>query len=251
MSAYDCLNELVNLGAEKEAVKLKQIIDAMEGAGPQQTDTEGKKFSGTGWFVDSATIITCYHVVEGCTNLSVTSVAIPQTRVRLVAKDKVNDLAILRITDSKVYGKALPLAVNAVQAGESVFTIGYPQIQIMGRKPKFTDGRISATTGFQDDPRVIQMSVPVQAGNSGGPLLNKRGEVVAVVASKLAAPQVFQWTGDLPQNVNYAVKVDYLKPLLKTLPETKSNSSTLEPKELPFEDLAKLVEPCVVLVIAE
>lgn len=73
---------------------------------------------------------------------------------------------------------------------------------------------ISATSGIQDDRRTYQISVPVQAGNSGGPLIDSEGRVVGIVASKLNAAKVFEWTGDLPQNVNYAVKSSHLHSLI-------------------------------------
>lgn len=106
------------------------------------------------------------------------------------------------------------MASDTVGLGTEVFTIGFPQPELMGVEPKLSTGVISATSGIQDDTRTYQISVPVQAGNSGGPLIDNEGRVVGIVASKLNAAKVFEWTGDLPQNVNYAVKSTYLARLM-------------------------------------
>ena len=94
------------------------------------------------------------------------------------------------------------------------------------------------------------MSVPVQAGNSGGPLLNKKGEVVGVVQSKLSAITVFAGTGDLPQRVNYAVKSAFVLPLTGSLP-SDSAARLLPAQEAGMEDVVKRVQDSVVMILAE
>jgi S1-C subfamily serine protease len=115
---------------------------------------------------------------------------------------------------------------------------------------KLTDGLISALSGIGGDVRTYQLSVPVQGGNSGGPVLNMQGEVVAVVVAKLDAAKMFQWTGDLPENVSYGIKVAYLNPLMESVRPLRS------PSQMPSSsaDLAALtarVRGSVALVIAE
>ena len=106
-------------------------------------------------------------------------------------------------------------------------------------------------SGFQDDPRTYQITVPLQAGNSGGPLLNLNGEVVGIVTSKIDAVRVFRWTGDLPQNVNYAVKISYLKTLIDsaTAQSYPTNELTKEPADI--EKLAKRIQDSIMIVSAE
>jgi len=130
--------------------------------------------------------------------------------------DAINDLVLLKPESSKHLPPALPLANGPAQVGEQVFTVGYPHPNMMGVEPKLTQGIVNARTGLRNDPRVFQISVPLQAGNSGGPLVNMNGAVVGVVEAKLNAAMVFKWTGDLPQNVNYAVKVAYVRVLLSS-----------------------------------
>jgi len=136
-----------------------------------------------------------------------------------------------------------------MKMGASVFTIGYPQASLMGIYPKLALGNITALTGFRDDPRTYQISTALQSGNSGGPLLNLHGEAVSMTTSGLGL-RFTALTGDLPQNVNYAIKVPYLNVLLNavvghdTIPELSSNEGTIE-------DLTERIKDSILLVIAE
>ena len=208
----------------------------------QPTDTaSGKSGTGTGFWVDGDRIATSWHVVKDASSIQVTDAKGDSHDARVLAHDDDNDVAVLQ-----VFGAQWPtcLSVSATEAGlgADVFTVGFPQTEILGVKPKLSTGVISSRFGLRDDPRTYQISVPVQSGNSGGPLLNKQGEVVGVVASKLNAAQVFNWTGDLPQNVNYAVKSKPLQQLIGTV------KSTTFVAGVGAETLAPQVEMSVVLV---
>lgn len=81
---------------------------------------------------------------------------------------------------------------------------------MQGFAPKLSKGEIASISGMQDDPRYFQISAPVQPGNSGGALVDERGNVIGVVAAKLNAATAFSTTEALPENVNYAVKSSFL-----------------------------------------
>ena len=100
-----------------------------------------------------------------------------------------------------------------------MFTIGYPSIQIMGFRPKYTRGEISALTGIKDDPTVFQTSVPIQPGNSGGPLFNEKGEVIGLTTASLSLHAI-ESLGAVPQNVNYAIKSSFVKNVIGTVSES-------------------------------
>ena len=212
---------------------------------PSKTPEEGGIASGTGWFTTTGHIVTCYHVVKGRANISYAFENGIKNKARVVFKDVINDIAILKSVENQKLPKGLPVA-RRTSIGTQVFTLGFPHVDLLGKSPKLTNGIISATTGLQDDPRVLQISVPVQPGNSGGPLLNMRGEVVGIVVGGLNAAKVFSWTGNLPQNVNYAIKSSYIFPLLDEL-----EPSAAPPKEFELSRLAPLVQPSVVHIIAE
>ena len=121
-----------------------------------------------------------------------------------------------------------------------------------GLAPKLTDGRISSVTGYADDPRAYQISVPVQPGNSGGPLVNMRGEVVGVVSAILSGRKMLKAGADVPQSVSYAVKISLARVLLDgvTLPESSASSPPANGKDnLP--ELAEKARASVVLIMTE
>ena len=107
---------------------------------------------------------------------------------------------------------------SQARTGEKIFTIGYPASKIMGEKPKYSEGVINSMTGLKDDPAFFQVSVPVQPGNSGGPLFNERGEVIGITTASLSLLAI-DAMGAIPQNVNYAIKSSFVKNLLSTIPE--------------------------------
>jgi S1-C subfamily serine protease len=132
----------------------------------------------------------------------------------VIASDRGRDLALLRTEGDP--GPVLPFRRAAdVRRGENVVTYGFPLAGLLSSGPTLTTGDVSALAGLQDNPRQIQISAPVQQGNSGGPLLDLRGHVVGVIVSKLNAQRIAQATGDIPQNVNFAVKhteaVDFMR----------------------------------------
>ena len=136
--------------------------------------------------------------------------------------------------------------------GQSAYTIGFPLGDVMGSSPRLSSGLISALFGLRDDPRVLQISNPVQPGNSGGPLLNESGELVGIVVSGLSAKYFYENAGIIPQNMNFAVKGAYLRSLIEMLP---SGHDLLKPalsplKGLPLDRQVEKVTPFVANVIA-
>src|SRR5262249_3152458 len=129
--------------------------------------------------------------------------------------DRDKDLALLRVSVVKGTVTGLNISTNKPSLGNEVFTIGYPMIDLQGSRPKFTDGKISSLAGIADDPERMQISVPVQPGNSGGPLADPNGDVVGVIVARLNDLAVIEAAGSVPQNVNYAVKGETLARFLK------------------------------------
>ena len=113
---------------------------------------------------------------------------------------------------------------------------------------KLTKGAINGISGFMDDLRLYQISVPVQPGNSGGPLLDMDGNVTGVIVAVLDAKATFKITGSLPQNVNYALKSTYAQALLDTLPKI-SEKLPYPYKHQPFDKVVDRIKKSVVMVI--
>jgi serine protease Do len=138
---------------------------------------------------------------------------------------------------------------KAVRLGNTVTTVGFPNIGLQGFAPKFARGEIAALSGAADDARYFQISVPVQPGNSGGALVDERGNVVGVVSAKLSALAALNSSGALPENVNYAVKSSFLLSFLESVPEVSAKLKEPITREQKFDDVVKLAEQAAVLVL--
>ena len=203
--------------------------------------------SGTGFLItDEGYLITNEHVVHEAAQVRVvTSAGIIAAKV--VKVDAANDLALL-----KAEGRfaALPVvASRAMRLGSTVATVGFPNVGLQGFAPKLARGEIAALSGAQDDARYFQISVPVQPGNSGGALVDERGNVVGVVSAKLSARAALAATGALPENVNYAVKSSFLLSFLESVPDVSAKLMEANTKERKFEDMVKSAEQAAVLVL--
>jgi S1-C subfamily serine protease len=203
---------------------------------------------GTAWPVSSGYFVTNYHVVRNSKEIILVRPDGGKTFSKIAVRDVANDIALLRPFDLEQLPPALPLAKGPLSAGATVFTIGYPHPDLLGARSKLTDGTISSVFGLADDPRMYQISVPLHSGNSGGPLLNTKGEVVGVVVGKLGL-KIFQVTGEFLQNVSYAVKIEYVKSLLDSVPKLEKHTIIPATKGS-LEELAKRIKPSVVMVVA-
>lgn len=204
---------------------------------------------GTGWVVDAEYVVTAYHVIEGAKRITVyASDRLPRNAVIAVV-DARNDLAVLRVDFGGWSPKPLAIAKALPILGARVFTIGFPIRDILGVFPKLNAGEIASTAGPKDDPRLLQISVPIHSGNSGGPLFNESGEVVGIVVSKLDALKMLKETGELPENVGYAMKARYVQGLLDDLQRgVKTDIPKLRVAKL--EQTVAQVKDSVVLVVS-
>ena len=169
-----------------------------------------KEWSGTGFALKDGYLITNYHVIDGAGSISIQGVN-GNFNVRynaiVVASDRSNDIALLKISDGRFTGFGnVPYQLRSTLAdvGESVYALGYPMADIMGDEIKFTDGKISSKSGIQGAVNVYQISVPIQPGNSGGPLFDQQGRIVGITTASLNK-EMFN-----SENVNYAVKTGYI-----------------------------------------
>jgi len=173
-------------------------------------------FSGTGFCIHpDGYVLTNQHVIEGAREIMARS---PRQRCRLevVFADPTNDLALLR-TDAPLPGVAAFRDGAQARLGEAVMVVGYPLGGLLGSGPQVTTGNVSSLIGPGDDTRILQFTAPTQSGNSGGPLLDGDGTVVGVVSSKLNVIRIHEMTGDIPQNVNFAIKAALARGFLEAV----------------------------------
>ncbi len=204
---------------------------------------------GSAFVVAPGYIVTNKHVVGDNKNVLFIRQDQSSFEGELVLDDADNDLALFYVAPEQIKLTPLPLVSENTSLGTQVFTIGFPHPAVLGISPKMTMGYISSERGFEDNPRSFQISVPLQSGNSGGPLLDMQGNVVGVTSWKLNADSMFRLTGDIPQNVNYATKVSSLKKLLNTIP-IKWQSQKTQKSRPSLDTLVKVVQKSVFIVLA-
>jgi S1-C subfamily serine protease len=182
---------------------------------------------GTAFFIGEGLLLTNAHVVKGCLWVGIPnqggSRAAKAKReywdnpdnwdaaAQVVARDDDNDLALLSAT---IHPPAVAALRLSVRQGEAIAAYGFPLRGLLASGGNLTTGNITALSGIGDDSRLLQISAPVQPGNSGGPLLDGGGNVVGIVESKLNAIKVAAAVGDVPQNVNFAIKASVVATFL-------------------------------------
>lgn len=195
--------------------------------------------SATGFCISpSGYIVTAQHFTASAREFKVVTKngLVPADLIR---EDPANDMAVPKLRGS------LPVALGirssrAVKLGETVATVGFPNTAVQGQEPKLTDGKISSLAGMRDDPRMFQMSVPVQPGNSGGPLFDLNGNVIGIIAARLESPAA--------QNVNHAVKSSMLLTFLEPIPQITDAPAPVTGESPKFEDTVDRVRQATVLI---
>ena len=174
----------------------------------------GPDASGSGFMIARAGyVVTNKHVVRACRQVQVRVGEATLYPAEVVTVDPDDDLALLKV-DATLPSAVVFRGGPAVRAGEDVVATGYPLSGLLADEVNVTVGTISALAGMRNDKHVLQMTAPVQPGSSGGPLFDASGQLVGVVVTKLNARIVAEETGDIPQNVNFAVKATVLQDFL-------------------------------------
>jgi S1-C subfamily serine protease len=176
---------------------------------------QGKAVSqtGTGIVISSnGHVVTNHHVIDGCGEITGNLSGEARIKLRLVSSDETNDLALLQAPTP--FKETAVIRENAVQTGDGVIAIGYPFHGLLTSDFTVTTGIVSSLSGIFNDTRHLQISAAVQPGNSGGPLLDFTGALVGVVAAKLNALKVARATGNIPENINFAIKTGALRDFL-------------------------------------
>lgn len=171
-----------------------------EADSPRPKVTGTLKSSGTGFYIAPTTLLTASHVIEGCRAVAMAD----GTPLEILAADTSLDVAAL--TGAPDAGAWLKLsALEVPKLGEAVTALGYPYYTSLDQGLTVTSGNVSALRGADGSSNRVMITAPVQPGNSGGPLLNKKGAVIGIVVSRMDDLAVLEETGSLPQNMNFAV----------------------------------------------
>ncbi|MFD1467815.1 trypsin-like peptidase domain-containing protein [Hymenobacter caeli] len=226
---YEVLRLKINQlqSTQRDLTRQLRSVDGKNGA--TATPTNSGKFSGTGFALTAdGYLVTSYHVIQGADSLLIEGHDQQRYHAETVYADRAHDLAILRIKDKGFDGFGrLPYTFKAGQAelGERVFTLGYPRDDVV-----YGEGALSARSGFGGDTAFYQVSIPVNPGNSGGPLLDERGNLIGVVSGRQSDAQ----------SAAFATKSSLLLRLVDSL----AKKQPIEPYRLPrYNHLAGTPRP--------
>ena len=194
--------------------------------------------TGSGFFVNNqGQVVTNKHVVSECLSLSI-SIDGEEKTAKIIHSSENIDLAILDTGISKNTYIAIQPSNEKARLGEEIIAIGFPLHGVLSSDPSLTTGNISSLSGLENNKNSIQISSPIQPGNSGGPLLNKKGYLVGVVQSKLNTLRLAQYTGDIAQNVNFAINTSALVQVLDESGITYKREIKVEREERSTPDIA-------------
>ncbi len=213
-------------------VEQKQNLIINNMASQEKTDAKPKvqpgRYAGTGFLISAnGYLITSHHVVKGADSVYVENSVFGSIKTTVVYSDAGNDLSILRIDSVDEKLPKLPFTVSAVEAslGEEVYTLGFPREDIV-----FGEGSISALSGYRQSPNSYQISVPVNPGNSGGPLFNAKGDLVGIISGLQTETS----------GAAFAIKSSILLDVLKSMPQDSTYSPVALPKHNTIKALSKV-----------
>ncbi len=214
----------------------------------------GDNATGTGFmFSSSDYVITSYHVVHGSKSISVRLTNGERIDATIAIKDTNNDIAILKLSKSPTSRQNIITLGDStsVKTGDRVFTYGFPLVDLLGhQEPRYSEGFINSLSGISNDPRLFQVSIPIQPGNSGGPIFNEKGELIGIATSSIDSVQTQKVFGATPQNVNFAIKSSYINSLLPNLPDTFIKQKGIVPVPIEQSSFKERVKNDIVLVEA-
>jgi S1-C subfamily serine protease len=206
------------------------LVNPLPRTPPLAPSREVVRSTGSGFFVAPERVVTNFHVAGDCERIRVAG----RHEAILVGGDAQNDMALLAVPQT-TYSHSV-LRAGRVNLGESVTVVGFPLSGVLSGI-NVTAGNVSGLFGIGGDSRFLQITAPVQPGNSGGPLLDSGGRVVGVVVSKLDTLAIAKATGDVPQNVNFAISVNSLASFLNS--QGVSFRSAVSGNALPPEEIAR------------
>ncbi len=234
------------INCDKLISKLKTSTNTTTVNSNQTIDDSNVKSFGSGLMLSTnGYIVTNQHVVKNSTEVAVEIIKNEVSKVykaKVVNNDEENDLAILKIIDTSFHLTEINYSFKddgPCEIGQGVFTIGYPlALNGMGKSAKFSDGKISAKSGYNGALNSYQTTAPIQPGNSGSPAFDDKGQLIGIVNASVSNTD----------NVSYVIKLAYLKNLLDELPENIDYPKNKKINDMFLTDKIKILTDYVVLI---
>lgn len=215
-------NAITDLKRDVTELKYSQdaIIEGIKGAAANSKRIKNyapANIEGTGFALNNAGyFITSWHMINNADSVFVTNSILDRVPAKLVASNPSLDVAIYKIADiTAIKNLPFPFSFNQHHAdiGDKIFTLGYPRRDVV-----YGEGALSSLTGFNNDTTMYQISIPVNPGNSGGPLMDEQGNIIGVIRGKQSSAE----------GTGFAIKSNFIKETIDHL----SNDSLK--KELAF-----------------
>jgi S1-C subfamily serine protease len=180
------ITDLNRVGLERKSKKLINIKDSKSNA--KEASYRAANIEGSAFALNNkGYIVTSFHMVNGADSIFIENDQIDRACIKVIFTDANLDLAILKIVNSDLVAKwRVPFSIKEKNAdvGEKVFTLGYPRNEIV-----YGDGSLSSLSGYSNDKSMYQISIPVNPGNSGGPLLDENANVIGVIRGKISGEE--------------------------------------------------------------
>ncbi|EJF11335.1 serine protease [Pontibacter sp. BAB1700] len=212
----------IELRREVEKIKKEQraIINGIASADATTPAPRTARFSGTGFAISpDGYIVTSSHVIQGADSILIENKAGLKFKVTEVHRNSDYDLSILKVEDPAFAGfSKLPYTFKTASSdlGERVYTLGFPREDIV-----FGEGSLSSASGFEGDTTSYQISIPLNPGNSGGPLLDDKGNIIGVINGKQAGQE----------GAAFAVKSSYLLQMVNEMKEREAGLAVSLPQQ--------------------
>lgn len=225
-------NEITDLKRDVTELKYSQdaIIEGLKVAARKPATTYAPaNIEGTGFALNNkGYFVTSWHMVNNADSVFVTNTTIGRASAKLVHSDPALDIAIYKMDNTELL-KSQPFPFSfknqSADIGDKIFTLGYPR-----RDAVYGEGALSSLTGFNNDTTMYQISIPVNPGNSGGPLMDEQGNIIGVIRGKQTSAEA---TG-------FAIKLDLVKQSISKLEnDSLKKDLSFEAKRSPLKGLKR------------
>jgi serine protease Do len=217
-----------NVAQVEQIKKSQNLLLADIAKNSPNTNPHRGRYAGSGFLISSnGYLVTSYHVVKGADSVFIENDAYGILKAAVVVSDAENDVAILRVDADSVKVHKLPYTISLGEAnlGEDVFTLGFPREDIV-----FGEGSISALSGYEQNPNAYQVSVPVNPGNSGGPLFNGKGDLVGIISGIQTETS----------GAAFAIKSSVLLSVIEKAPADSTRAPLVLPKQNSLRGMSKV-----------
>jgi serine protease Do len=212
----------------KTQQKTEGLIRKIDNDRPKIADITPAKYSGSGFAISgNGYILTSYHVIKGADSVYIQSSKGNSFKAKAFYTDAVNDIAVLKIDDPEFESLGtLPYSLkkSAAGIGELVYTLGFPKEDVV-----LGNGYVSSKTGLNGDTLAFQVAIPVNPGNSGGPLLDNSGNIVGIIKGK----------ENKIEGAAFAVKSKYIMEALNAIPQDSLRKRIAFGKRSPLQGMKR------------